>query len=487
MKLSSFLVILLFIIIIYPVLLLAQNIELVYSTYFGGDCSAFVSSIALNSAGCAYIGGSIMDCNFPIINPYQSNYSGGRDDIYISKFSSSGSDLIFSTYFGGSGRDICNDLIVDCESVYVTGWTQSDNFPTLNSYQDSRSGESDAFISKLSSTGSQLVYSTYFGGTKADKGCGISIEQDYAYITGLTDSIDFPTLNAYQTKRNEWWSVFISKLSPSGSQIIYSTYFGGNLSNSVCGIAAEDEFAYIAGATNSYDFPTLDAYQTSRSGRNDPYGATIQLDDWDAYVSKLSSSGSMVIFSTYIGGSKREDLSGISVENNSIYIGGLTKSEDYPISGFAYQTNQPSQNGKSDAIISKISSSGSKLVFSTYLGGRDNDIIYGISVEEGCAYVTGRTQSDNFPTLHSYQYRYAGKWGNAFVTKLGHDGSHLVFSTYLGGSKEDCGNDIAVKSGLIYIAGYTTSDDFPTVNPYQSSNNNPEGANIFISKLAVGD
>ena len=306
--------------------------------------------------------------------------------------------LSFSTYLGGDVYDRGYDIAVDSSgSAYVAGETNSSNFPTKNAYQviigADEDYEYDAFISKFSSSGS-LVYSTFLGGNGDkvwDTAHGIAVDSlGSAYVTGATKSSDFPTENAYQTNKSGGYDAFVTKLSPSGNALSYSTYLGGSANEDGLDIAIDGAGnAYITGGTRSKDFPTKDPYQATLCGSN-----------WDAFVTKLSPSGNALSYSTYLGGSNLDEGSRITVDGSgNAYITGFTYSNDFP-------TKDPYQatlcGSKPDAFITKLSSSGNALSYSTYLGGSDDDKAEGIAVDgSGNAYITGYTYSNDFPTKKS--------------------------------------------------------------------------------------
>ena len=307
-------------------------------------------------------------------------------------------------------------------------------------------------MTKLSSGGNSLVYSTYLGGNDYDYGYGIAVDgSGSAYITGFTQSSDFPTLDPYQPDQISQ-DAFVTKLSSDGNSLVYSTYMGGDSDDLGYGIALDsDGSAYITGNTYSTNFPTLDPYQTDQTGN-------------DAFVTKLSSGGNSLGYSTYLGGSDDDRGYGIAVDaGDNAYVTGYTLSTDFPTEN-PYQTDQVSY----DAFVTKLSSGGNSLVYSTYLGGNDYDFGYEIAVDAGGnAYITGSTYSTDFPTLDPYQTDQGDR--DAFVTELSSGGNSLVYSTYLGGNDDDCGYGIAVDAGgNAYITGYTESTDFPTLDPYQT-------------------
>ena len=399
--------------------------------------------------------------------------------------------LDYSTYLGGSEADGgCGIALGTGGEACVAGYTASLDFPTRNPYQSGFGGGafpdySDAFVYRLSSSGSGLAYSTYFGGSRSDYGSGIALGTDGdVYVVGHTDSSDFPTENPYQPSLATSGSsdVFASRIGSSGSALVYSTYLGGSAPDYGAGIAlGTDGDAYIAGTTGSADFPTLNPYQACRAGTN------------NAFAVRLSSSGSALVFSTYLGGSGGYDTGmGIAVGwNGEACIVGATRSSDFPTAN-SYQAShgRPDQPYYPDAFASRLDSSGSSLVFSTYLGGSEADGGCGIALGTGGeVYVTGSTQSGDFPTLNPYQASFSGSAGtnDVFVSRLSSSGSSLLSSTYLGGSGgDDTGLGIAVgPEGDAYVAGDTWSPDFPTVNPCQAGRANPLHSDAFASRIGA--
>ena len=396
--------------------------------------------------------------------------------------------LAYSTYLGGSsggldfgqGTDQGNGIAVDSSgNAYVTGFTQSSDFPvTSGALQTTSAGFADAFVSKLNSDGSALIYSTYLGGTGRDQGQRIAVDSSgSAYIVGSTESNDFPTTaGALQTTFGGGDDAFVSKLNSSGSALIYSTYLGGSDIDLGRGLAVDSSGnAYLTGATLSSNFPiTSGALQTTFVG----FG--------DAFVSKLNSSGSALIYSTYLGGSISQFGYGVAVDSSgNAYVAGVTMSVDFPIVAGALQTTL---GGGDDVFVSKLNSSGSALVYSTYLGGSDEDFGFDIAVDSsGNAYVTGQTVSSNFPTtVGALQPAFGGGNHDTFVSKLNSSGSALIYSTYLGGSGDDSGSSIAADPlGNAYVTGETVSIDFPissgALQPTPAG-----GFDAFVSKLNSG-
>jgi hypothetical protein len=382
--------------------------------------------------------------------------------------------LVYSTYLGGSGDDYGSAIAVDAlGNAYLTGETSSIDFPTANALQRENAGPPDAFVAKLDAAGSALVYSTYIGGSDFDTGTDIAVDAwGRAYVVGYTYSVDFPTANALQAQLasppGATPDAFVAKLNAAGSAFVYSTYLGGTSYDYGFAIAADTSGnAYTAGFTLSTDFPTANAIQAENAGSG------------DAFIAKLDSAGSAFAYSTYLGGSEGDTGNGIAADGSgNAYVAGYTSSTDFPTAN-AFQSEK---GGTYDAFVTKLDAAGSALVYSTYLGGSDDEIGYGIAVDAfSHAYITGYTRSTNFPTRYPFQGVNRGGT-DAYVTRLNAEGSGLVYSTYLGGSAEDFGLGIAVdRFRHAYVTGRTGSTNFPTRLPFQAMKGGEDDA--FVTKL----
>jgi beta-propeller repeat-containing protein len=321
-----------------------------------------------------------------------------------------------------------------------------------------------------------LVYSTFLGGNgTGENEVARSIAVDSsgnAYVAGYTDSTDFPIANAVQGTQAGAIDVFVSKLNAAGSGLVYSTYLGGNAFDGCYGIAVDSAGnVYLAGSTLSSNFPTVNPVQATRGSNNSP----------DAFVAKLNAAGSALVYSTYLGGSNFDGASGIAVDSSgNAYVTGGTGSTNFPTAN-ALQSALSSPTD-ADAFITKFNAAGSALVYSTYLGGIGEDHANSIAVDStGSVYVAGYTYSTDFPTANAIQAARAGD-RDAFVTKVNAAGSALVYSTYLGGSDMDYANGIAVDSaGSAYVTGATFSTNFPTANAMQNILGGQSDA--FVTKL----
>jgi hypothetical protein len=447
---------------------------LIYSTYLGGSGDDGGSGIAVDSAGNAYVTGYTQSADFPTTpGVFQTVCGGGctdGEDAFIAKINPTGSALVYSTYLGGSRGDGGSGITVDSlGNAYVTGGTGSTDFPTTTGAFQTVCGVSssgycfDGFVAKINPTGSALVYSTYLGGSGDDSGYQIAVDSSgNAHVTGYTASTDFPTMNPFQSVLGGGEDAFIAKINPTGSALVYSTYLGGSGGDGGFGIDLDAAGnAYVTGLTGSTDFPTTPgAFQTVCGGCN---------GSWDAFVAKINPTGSALVYSTYLGGSEDDEGWGIAVDSSGeAYVTGYTGSTDFP----TMNPLQPTYGrGILDAFVAKLNPTGSALVYSTYLGGSEDDRGFGIAVDSaGNAYVTGTTTSNNFPTESPAQ-RHRGGSNDAFVSKLNPGGSALVYSTYMGGLSYDSGNGIAVDSaGNAYVTGTTQSTNFPTKSPLQPSN-----------------
>jgi hypothetical protein len=458
----------------------------------------------------------------------------------------------YSTFLGGSGSDRADGVAVDAAgSAYVTGRANSGFPTTAGAFDTSSNGGGDAYVTKLNAAGSALEYSTYIGGaTAGDSGLAIAIDgTGRAYITGSTGSTDFPTTaGAYDTTYNAASgaaNAFVTKLSPDGSSLDYSTYLGGFNTSGFFdvgwGIGVDSTGAvYVAGDADSTNFPTTPgAFDTTQNGSVDafvtklnPAGSALVYSTfiggtsfdsstalavdgsgnayiagygtstdypttagafdtsynqgWDVFVTKLNSSGTALSYSTYLGGATYDEARGITVDGaDSAYVTGHTFSSAYPTTAGAFDTSYDNSVGGSDAFVTKLDASGGSLSYSTFLGGSGDDLGEGITVDgSGRAYVTGYTEATNFPTANATDATYNGGTSDAFVTKLRPAGGSLDFSTYLGGSSPDQGYGIAAHgaTGTVYVAGQTNSSGFPTTAGAVDTTYNG-GNDAFVTKL----
>ena len=434
-----------------------------YATYLGGSGNGAVSGVAVDSSGDLYVTGWTESLNFQIAGPIQAS-NGGDVDAFVAKLSPAGSGLVYATYIGGNGDDQGTAIAVDSTGeAYVTGSTGSSNFPVVAAFQPTLAGGRDAFALKINALGSLLVYSTYLGGVNNDTGNAIAVDSsDNAYIAGDTQSANFPVLSAEQPVFGGNQNAFLTKLSSAGAKA-FSTFLGGWGFDHAGGIALDStNNIYIAGGTTSTNFPVLGAIQAVNGGGQ------------DAFLTKINAAGSAIVYSTYLGGTggdaqNPEEANAVAVDSSgNAYIAGTTNSTNFPVTAGAFQA---SFSAVQDAFAAKVNPAGNALVYSSYLGGSAFNWANGIVVlASGVAYVAGYTSSFDFPVVVPVQASFGGLY-DAFISVFNVAGNSLSFSTFYGGSGSDEANAIAVDaSGNMYFGGQTNSLNLPLLNPIQATN-----------------
>lgn len=430
----------------------AAGSAVLYSTYLGGSGDDGAFSIAVDAAGNAYVTGLSDSTNFPITAGAYQTVRKGEGDVTITKINPAGSALVYSTYLGGRTFQAPHGVAVDAAgNVYVAGNTESSDFPTTTgAYQQTRPAlgqgatkKEDAFITKFNAAGSALVYSTYLGGGYGASISGIVVDDSgNAYVTGETSSTNFPTTpGAFQSfksggAQNPRADVFVTKITPAGSALVYSTYIGGSDADVGVGIGIDASGnAYVAGETISTDFPTTSGalqrtYGGSTSGTNPSTGAA-DCDPLseslcgDAFVTKLNTTGAGLVYSTYLGGSKADGAARIRVTSGgAVFVTGYTLSSNFPTATPIQAANASAATACTacaDAFVTNLDASGA-LYYSTYFGGisptSGDDRASGIAIDsEGTAYVTGSTNSESFPTTNPIQGHRAAEL-DAFIVKI---------------------------------------------------------------------
>ncbi len=385
--------------------------------------------------------------------------------------------LSYSTHLGGSGEDFGVALAVDTSgNAYIAGLANSVDFPTTpGAFQEILTGDIDSFVSKLNASGTALIYSTYLGGSLNDLANELVIDSSgNAYITGSTFSPNYPTTpGAFQVSPpGSGANAFLTKLNATGSALIFSTYLGGSGVNQSASLAIDSAGnSYLTGLTTSADFPvTPGAFQTTLNGV------------FNSFITKFNSTGSALIYSTYLGGSQAEQGTRITVDSsNQAYAIGATLSTDFPVTPGAFQTSKP---GATNGYVTKLNATGTALIYSTYLGGNNLDGPSGIAVDStGNAHIVGFTDSTNFPTTPgAFQTSFLGT-RDAFALKLNATGTGLIYSTLLGGSTTSQATSLVLEpSGSIYLVGITASPDFPTTpDAFQSTL--AGGIDVILSQL----
>jgi len=454
---------------------------LIYSTFIGGSGYEIARDMVLDNDGNAYLVGSTSSAGFPTsATAYNDTFSGPLDDVIVLKLSADGSTLLYSTFIGGNGSDYGYGIDVDDAGIaYVTGCTDSNNFPTVNAYDDTYNGKNvqygDCFILKLSADGSSILYSTFFGGSGDDLARAIVLDAtNNIILTGETFSSDFPLHNEIDDELNGIVECFFAKIAANGSSIIFSTYFG----ETEQGIT---ELGYAVDVANNGDIYFLGWCFTDNITMTDETTFGSYHGDMDIFLVKLSEDGSL-LYSSYIGGDGVDTATGIKVDSaNNLYILGDTSSMDIPLIN-AYDDEY---NWLQDTYLMKLSMNEStpEILFSTYLGGgsRDNPQDFCMDSESNI-YITGRTLSDNFPiTENAFDNELSGA-SDSYLTVISSDGSKLLYSTYIGGNGSEWTFCIGLNNNSeIVIAGTTKSDDFPTEAAYDDTY--AGGTDIFVLKI----
>jgi hypothetical protein len=501
-----------------------------------GTVTAGCPAIALDSGSNIYVAGPTTSTDFPIPSGGTEPTLTGTANVFVTKFANSGTVLSYTTYIGGSGTDTTAGLAVDSGfDAFVAGTTTSTDFPNVNGLTvSSLSPGKHAFVAEVKPDGSGLAYSTYLAGSGTETASGLALNaKGQAFVTGVTTSPDYPvTLGSFQTTPKATTQFFLSEIDstlPGASSLVYSTYFGGGYPSNgqaVGGGVAVDTTGnvYITGGTNfqhlgcavnsptCLDFPLINSYQgcldSAPGVLNCPTNVTA-MDAFVAEINPLAQPGNQLIYSTYLGGSGDDIGYGVSVDSSlSAYVTGSTNSTDFgfvPLSGsgvFQPCLDAPSNPGTcptgvtaTDAFVAKIgapcmgtdcTSTSVTFAYFSYLGGTGNDVGLGIGADAlGGAWVTGWTNSGDFHTLNAFQSSPGGAT-DAFLSRIDTGATSATAtshsSSYLGGSGNDRGTSIAVNpQNNPYVAGETTSANFPTKGPIQATLDGTSDA--FVTNL----
>jgi hypothetical protein len=454
------------------------------STFLGGSRGDMAKDMEVDGDSNIIILGETHSTDFPNTTGAFQTESGGPSDMVITKMDPNATYLIFSTYIGGWSCDFPHALDVDGNGdIYATGETWARNFPTTNgSYMDDPPpGSQDVFVLKLSSSGNNLIYSTYVGNSSVDWAMDIKIYNGYAYVVGRTNDYFFPFVS--HPVDNVHGTIFFFILNQNGSDLTDTDFWGGHQNEDAYSLEIDTNGdAVVGGATYSPDFPTTSgAYQETAT-------------DWNnAFLLRYRPSTHTVLFSTYIGGSALDEIRSIYLDSSSnIYFLGITNNpgasgdDPFPTTRGAYDRTL---NGSKDAFIGKMSGDGTTLIFSTLFGGEGEEMVGSIDVDsQGNVYFVGTIDSDvNFTvTPDAFDNIYNGE-GDSLFAVLNSDGSNLLYCTYLGGNASDSGETcILAASDEILILGSTSSMDFPSTSGSYQSENNGTGV-MFVTKFVVGN
>lgn len=492
-----------------------------FSTFFGGNVSVKGFALAFGPTNSICIAGETFSTHFSTVGAVQTNFAGGNNngDAFVAKIDQTGTNLIYLTYLGGSDEDAAFGLAVDTNNgnAFVTGYTDSPNFPTTNALFPKIPGKpnplfgniypASAFVAELGGYGTNLIYSTYLGGTNQNVATSIAVDSsDNAYVVGYTYSGDFPVINAFQPhlacSNNIYLNAngFVSEIAANGTSLLYSTFLGGTNFDVAEGVALDSSNdVLVTGYTGSFNFPT------QNTPTNDPRarylsGITNQtpgFNTYDAFVTKFPplstqpSAKSNLIFSMFLGGTNNDSAYGIAADaSNNVYVTGWTASTNFPIIGplpglssFLATNGNPGPVA-TNVFLTKIASDGSAILNSTIFGGRATDIGYKVAVDPGGdAFVVGWESSTNFPTANSFGSLRATNSSttgafDAFVTGISADWSNALYSVCIGGNRDAFGYGIVLdtSSTNVFVTGSTDSTNYPTFNTGRFSFN---GTNVI--------
>lgn len=469
-----------------------EAIVLRWATYLGGPSSESVQALATGAPGSVTVGGYAFGAGFPTgPNADEEGPSGAADAIAVT-LADEGAAVTYSSYLGGGSQDAVHDVAADASgAVYLVGEAHSADFPTTPGvFQSDSGGGQDAFVAKLAADGSGLEWATYLGGGNSDVAYGADTGGDGSvYVTGRSTSTDFPTTSdAIRREALGRSDIFVARLSPDGTRLEYGTLYGGSNtdarpSSGEAGraIAVDRSGAvYVAGVTDSSDFPTAAALPPS--GR--PLGIRNGGGRGDAFVAKLEPGAPAPAWSGYLGGIGSDSASAISVDDfGVVHAGGATESPDFPV----FSAAQPLHGGfgSFDGWIARIEPGGAGLGWSTFIGGGGNDSLSDLAVnEDGSLWLAGRTASTDLAvTSDSLQPIYGGGGGDGFLAKIAADGSALVYSTFLGGGgDEDISGLARIADDTVVVGGGTDSIDFP-VTPGALQTANAGGVDLFVASI----
>ncbi len=446
-----------------------------FSTFLGGPGTDNAHGIALDPSGNIYVSIATQSPATPNLNPFQQTNIVGLEPA-VFKFATDGKQLLYYSVLGSNGWDQALGITVDSNgSPILTGTTESARFPLKNPIQtDFKARLWTGFMTKLTPDGKSLVYSTYLGGSGVEYSWSVVVDgQGNAYFAGWTESQDFPTKNAIQPTSGGGLDCFLAKITPSGS-LAFSTYYGGSGTDACYAVTlANDGGVIVGGASASADFPFKNPIQTQFTSKG--------LNQTPSLM-KFAPDGQSVIFATFYGGPIAGDTFAVATDRSgSIYVAGYTDGN--------FQTKnayQSSPLSSTSAFVAKFDAKMQNTIYATYLGGTGRSLARAIAVDSfGSVYVAGEADSADFPTKNSLQ-KFAGGGilnADAFVAKLDPSGSALVYSTFLGGSNGDFLTGIALDSqGNAFVAGVTGSVDFPVKNAFQAIYGGGEDG--FLSRIS---
>lgn len=439
-----------------------------FSSFVGGSGRDTVTGVAFSPDGSVIVAGETTSTDLPASNAAQATRRGPTD-AFVMKVSADGSTILHATYVGGSADDRASGVAVDTAgNIYVTGVTTSLDFPVTPDAFDLENGRFqtcvggdciDSFVVRIPANGGPFDYATYLGGEHDDYAAGIAVDADgNAFVTGSTNSFGIPRDNAFEPDKKQGSEGFITKLNAAGSDVIFSSYIGGNRGDGGTAIAVTpDGGAVFAGTSFSTDFLTRDPIQAANGGGASPETSL------DGFVARVTSAGALS-WSTYLGGTGRDAIRAVAVAaNGDVVVTGTTDSPSFP----TVEPLQATPGGGGDAFVTKLSPDGTAMRYSTYLGGSIADELLSVATSaDGDVIAVGLTRSPDFDVVNPIQQACGGCvapgfFADAVIVRINEDGA-LAFASYIGATAEESAASAAVDpEGNVAVAGHTFSAGFP--------------------------
>jgi hypothetical protein len=449
-----------------------------YSTFLGSSGYDFGMRIAANQWGSAYVAGFTYSLNFPTTPGTFDPTFNGAYDAFVVRIDPAGERLLYATFLGGSSFDGVGSLIIDDQgTAYLGGITESDDFPlTSNAYNAGRRGLNDCFAAALAPSGKSLVFSLLYGGSSSEYPSGLARDsQGHIYVSGATYSADFPvTSGALDDILEGYEEGYLTVFQPDGSEIIYSTLLGGEGRTNITSIYAPAlNQVYIAGFTESKTFP------------HTPYAFDRKMKLFEGFAARLDLTRPKLVYATLLGGKGDDAATAVYADKAGyVYLTGYTNSRDFPTTPDAYANRI---KGWTDIFVTKLTPDGRRVEYSTLIGGSSRDMPVGMAVDRsGAVYLTGETESADFPAASGAFGSTASGGIRVFVIKLARDASRLIYSSFLGGSNYELSGGLSLSaSGAVFVTGKTFSPDFPTTPGVLDPLFNTTDGKTFVARLWV--
>jgi hypothetical protein len=453
-----------------------NSLSLTYSTYLGGNGTEGWGFLYFDNSNNVLLVSNTDSTDFQMKNAIQQTNHGERDALCM-KLDPKGENILYATLYGGSGDDFASGAAIDSQgNMIIVGTTTSTDFPLHKALEENKSSHSsDIFAFKLSSDGKDVIFSTLLGSGSDYHSIGVVTDaNDNIIITGSTIASDFLVKNAYQENNSGGTDAFITKITPDGQTVIFSTYFGGLTDDQIKRVTTDkNDNIIVIGVTSSTDqFPITNAIRSNKSSST-----------WDVFLSKFSADGQGLIFSTFYGGTRPWGPAAVICDSeDNILAVGETNSQDFPVVN-AFQKTYG--GGELDSFLSKLSSDGQEISFSTFIGGSGSEGPIGISLNsQDDIFLTGSTNSHDFTVKNAFQAQNNGQW-EGYLLEFSNDGQDLLFSSYFGGSSNDYSTSVALipeANDSLFISGHGNSRDLTLVNPYQDFYGGGE-FDLFLSRL----